>query len=218
MDPNQGDTHPFQGQARDFPTPLTDHFQEDILTELGLYVFKEDEELDLYSSLSSMDLCQPPSFLWAHGACGDDHGSSQGLNGADPDPSKQVRRVSTGTSARLAPLLPLPPAVPPRPPLSNAQKRFSCNLTMPSARLNRSNTAVDHVRITPGSALLTHTQEALVHYRGCSSQFYCLSLFVLFYLSGRLEHQTHRHATRQHQTAGLALHVNIQVRKPSATQ
>ncbi|XP_062318498.1 phosphatidylinositol 3-kinase C2 domain-containing subunit gamma isoform X1 [Osmerus eperlanus] len=154
MDPNHGDSDPLHGEARDFPTSLTDHFQEDILSELGLYhVFNEDEELDLYSSLSSMDLSQPPSSLLAHGASGNDHGSSQGFNRADPDPSNQVRKYSTGPSARLAPVVPLdpawpplPPAVPPRrkPLLSNAQKRFSCNLTMPSARLNRSNTAVDH--------------------------------------------------------------------------
>ncbi|XP_064878364.1 phosphatidylinositol 3-kinase C2 domain-containing subunit gamma [Oncorhynchus nerka] len=126
-----------------------ERYQEDLA---GLDpVFLEEEEWDLYNSLSALSLPspQPRSPLWSQGGGNEssDDPTTQGVGGGVPSPNSYLRPRTQETEVLLRGAALLPPPVPPRRRtssaalLTNAQKRFSCDLTVPAIRLNRFNTA-----------------------------------------------------------------------------
>eukprot|EP00063_Salmo_salar_P006606 XP_013981441.1 PREDICTED: phosphatidylinositol 4-phosphate 3-kinase C2 domain-containing subunit gamma-like [Salmo salar] len=132
-----------------------ERYQEDLA---GLDpVFPEEEEWDLYNSLSALSLPspqpQPRSPLWSQGggnrSSNDPNPNTQEVGGGVPNPNSYLRPRTQETEVPLRRAAPLPPPIPPRRRtttsalLTNAQKRFSCDLTVPAIRLNRFNTVRD---------------------------------------------------------------------------
>ncbi|XP_056138310.1 phosphatidylinositol 3-kinase C2 domain-containing subunit gamma [Lampris incognitus] len=142
MDPPERQYEALRGQ--DTPTPLTEHLPH------YLQVFPEEDEVNLYESSTATAV--PPTQmqgpqLWALGASSRlDPNSHRRTNGAPPAagptplPRTMLPNAGAATRTGMAPP-PIPPRI--RPPLSNSQKRFSCDLTLSAIKLNRSNTEID---------------------------------------------------------------------------
>uniref|UniRef100_UPI003AAED8B4 phosphatidylinositol 3-kinase C2 domain-containing subunit gamma isoform X2 n=1 Tax=Centroberyx gerrardi TaxID=166262 RepID=UPI003AAED8B4 len=146
MDPPQRQHETIQRQDTIF---RTDQLQGDYLHDY-LEVFSENDETHLFEFFSSMAVSptqpQPPApdRLWAQEGGGPGDPNHQNMNGPPavrgPIPAPRTRFLSAGLPGRPGP--PLPPRR--RPGLSTSQKRFSCDLTVPAIKLNRSNTEIDH--------------------------------------------------------------------------
>ncbi|XP_070686958.1 phosphatidylinositol 3-kinase C2 domain-containing subunit gamma [Pempheris klunzingeri] len=151
MDPPQRQNGTIQRQdasATDLYMPLTEDLNEMHLYE-SIEVFSEANETNLYeSSLAGVITPteyqpKPPGHLWSHGGEGSGNRDHQNTNGRPPRPPLPLRTrlPSACLPGRQGQA---PPPVPPRTriPLSNSKKRFSCNLTEPAHKLNRSRTEI----------------------------------------------------------------------------
>ncbi len=121
-----------------------------------LEVFHEANETHLYECTSdglvtpTESQPQTPDNLWGHARGGPrntDHQSThRSCPGRAPPPPPRTRLPSACLSGRQGPP-PVPPRI--RASLSNNQTQFSCDLTEPAHKLNRSRTEIDnHVRIS----------------------------------------------------------------------
>ncbi|KAM6960653.1 phosphatidylinositol 3-kinase C2 domain-containing subunit gamma [Aplochiton taeniatus] len=127
--------------------PLIERFAGDYVRDD--LVFLEDEEQDLYRSLGDLAVAQPQANANPRrpGSVVEGPIPARQQHGRAPVPPTPLPRSISFTKG-AAPRKPAqpPPPVPPRrrAPLSQSQKRFSCDLTRPASKLNRSNTSVDN--------------------------------------------------------------------------
>lgn len=126
-----------------------------------LEVFPEDDETHLYECTLAGPVTptesqpNPPGHLWGHRGGGPGNTDHQSTNRPPsvraPPPPPRPRPLSACLPGRQGPP-PVPPRI--RASLSSSKKQFSCDLTEPARKLNRSRTEIDnHVRISSSFSL-----------------------------------------------------------------